>query len=142
MRSLHHREEFAVYAKHAAFFKVLSEPFCGGQVLVAVLLVHCHTRAFQFDTRLEEIARVGPKASSVESNNSRAVGASEASHPIAQFPVRIGIFTLVRVGAGDNHRIDMTLAHGLAQGLKIFYCIFHCLYFYAAASLRGLCFGS
>ena len=66
-------------------------------------------------TGLEEIAGVGPQSGFMRGNDYRARRAVESGYPLSRFPAIRRILAQVRVGAGDDIRVDLVLAHGLAQ---------------------------
>ena len=90
-----------------------------GGVIAHVFLHHDEAAVGQFNFGLQEIAGIGPQCCLVKGHYSGAVTAREAAEPVTEFPVVTDVFTLVRVGAGDDDGIDIQAAHLLAQCLKV-----------------------
>ena len=101
------------------FLEHLFQPLVDGGVVTHILLHHHETAVFQLDFSLQEIAGIGPQGSLIEGYHGGAVTASEATNPVTEFPVVTDVFTLVRVGAGNDDGIHIQAAHLVAQRLKM-----------------------
>ena len=108
----------AVDGDDGVFVKHFSQPLVDGGVVAHVLLHHHETAVLELDACLQEVARVGPQGGLVKRYDGRAVAAREAADPVTELPVVTDVFTLVRVGAGNDDGIDIQAAHFLAQRLK------------------------
>ena len=109
----------------------LQQPLVDGRVVAHILFHHLEATVLELDFGLQEVARVGPQGGMVEGYHGGAVATREAADPVAEFPVVTDVFTLVRVGAGNDDGIDVQAAHLLAQRLKMRISLFtHLFYCY------------
>ena len=78
--------------------------------------------AVQLRLGLEEVPGVGPQSGVVAGNHYRTGRSGKPAHPGAHRKARRGILALMRVGGGNNGRIDARSRHGAAQGAYLFIC--------------------
>ena len=79
----------------------------------------------------EEVARVGPQGCAVQSDDRRTCRTVETAYPLAALPVVGHIFTLMRVGAGEDESRKSLATHHLAQLFQPFVdSICHDIFFF------------
>ena len=115
-----HREQPPVECQHRILGQHLSQPLGDCGLAGHIFLEQRYAAALQLLLGLQEIAAVGPQPSLFLRDNCRSIASRKARDPVTEFPILGRIFTLVGVGAGYNHRIDIDPAHCLSQGLQMF----------------------
>ena len=90
--------------------------------------LHAHQlelRALQLLLSRQEIATVRPQGSAGECHHGRASRPVEATYPLASLPMVSHVFTLMRIGAGEDKRPQSFAPHLLAQRFQSFFHTFH-----------------
>ena len=119
----------AVHSDHRTgrqVFRHPSHPFGLGLYLEFVQL---YLGAVQLRLGLEEVPGVGPQSGMVAGNHYRTGRSGKPAHPGAHRKARRGILALMRVGGGNNGRIDARSRHSAAQGAYLFICCHNVCFF-------------
>ena len=118
-------EEHTVDTNRGTSRKNRAEIIDNGRRFGFTVIHHANACAIKLESGLNPITRVSPDIGLGLCHHQIAGRAGKARQPTAHLPMGGDIFTLIRIGLGNNHGIDPGLTHRVAQlpypGLNIFF---------------------